>query len=388
MQCKSLLKPGVIIFASVIFAGILYMWGYLTHSRRYFPYNLISNEHKRKKKDNEDISYYFQQVDAYSLITLNRDNVDSIKRFINHVIFNQHYLPADLPVSVKKISDTRYDTRNLESIYQLEIAVGQKYRSFAYFFNPKNPKKEVVFYHQGHEGDFIAGKKTIDYFIERGYPVYAFAMPFLFKNNFVNENVVDSVPFRDRIRYLPGGWGHGWIKFQDNPLSFFLLPVISTVNYVKSINPDAQIFMLGISGGGWTTHMAGAIDPRIKKSFGVAGSYPLYISMNDPEVSAYGDYEQTYEPLFKAIDYLDLYVLSCSENRNHYQILNLNDPCCFKKGLGYLYEDGVNKKNREMSFGRFEVFIDSSNTQHSISQISLDYIHRAISQPQIGQSSP
>ena len=41
--------------------------------------------------------------------------------------------------------------------------------------------------------------------------------------------------------------------------------------------------MIGLSGGGWTTAVAAAIDTRIKLSIPVAGSAPLYIMESQPE---------------------------------------------------------------------------------------------------------
>ena len=40
-----------------------------------------------------------------------------------------------------------------------------------------------MIYYQGHEGDFIFGKKTISYFLEMGYTIFSFSLPLLGKNN-------------------------------------------------------------------------------------------------------------------------------------------------------------------------------------------------------------
>ena len=52
-------------------------------------------------------------------------------------------------------------------------------------------------------------------------------------------------------------------------------PVIVGVNYGLSEFGYGDVNMVGISGGGYTTHMCAAIDARIKLSFPTAGSLPL-----------------------------------------------------------------------------------------------------------------
>ena len=56
-------------------------------------------------------------------------------------------------------------------------------------------------------------------------------------------------------------------------MRFFIEPVWLTINYAKSIGYE-KIVMAGLSGVGFTTHMASAIDTRIGLSIPVAGSIP------------------------------------------------------------------------------------------------------------------
>ena len=60
--------------------------------------------------------------------------------------------------------------------------------------------------------------------------------------------------------------------------SIFMEPIARTVNYLVAHHPELQeIDMIGLSGGGWTTTVYAAIDPRIVKSIPVAGTLPLYL---------------------------------------------------------------------------------------------------------------
>ena len=55
--------------------------------------------------------------------------------------------------------------------------------------------------------------------------------------------------------------------------------------------------MIGLSGGGWTTTLYAAIDPRVRLSFPVAGTLPDYLRLGRPGDK--GDWEQFYPDLYK-----------------------------------------------------------------------------------------
>lgn len=53
-------------------------------------------------------------------------------------------------------------------------------------------------------------------------------------------------------------------------MRFFIEPVVLTINYALTLGYK-RIIMSGLSGGGWTTTVAAAIDPRIQLSMPGAG---------------------------------------------------------------------------------------------------------------------
>ena len=57
-------------------------------------------------------------------------------------------------------------------------------------------------------------------------------------------------------------------------MRFFLEPIVLTINYATQVLGYKQIVMMGLSGGGWSTTIAAAIDPRIQLSMPTAGSIP------------------------------------------------------------------------------------------------------------------
>lgn len=92
-------------------------------------------------------------------------------------------------------------------------------------------------------------------------------------------------------------WFRQWEEQGDSPLRYFLEPTYLTVNYAKAAGYD-KIYMAGLSGGGWSTTFAAAIDKRIDASFPIAGSLPC--DMRNPESwdhpqSWTGDSDEDYE---------------------------------------------------------------------------------------------
>ena len=80
------------------------------------------------------------------------------------------------------------------------------------------------------------------------------------------------------------------------------------------------------------------------------------------------------------MNYLELYVLGAYGNgRQHVQIFNKNDPCCFS-GNGYeTYEFVIDDKISQLGKGNFQVFIDDTHNEHKISDFSLEQIFKNLS---------
>eukprot|EP00658_Telonema_sp_P-2_P047012 TRINITY_DN3545_c0_g1_i2.p1 TRINITY_DN3545_c0_g1~~TRINITY_DN3545_c0_g1_i2.p1 ORF type:complete len:424 (+),score=79.11 TRINITY_DN3545_c0_g1_i2:37-1308(+) len=146
-------------------------------------------------------------------------------------------------------------------------------------------------------------------------------------------------------------WFLQWEQQGDHPLRYFIEPVVLTANYAKAQGYD-QIHMAGLSGGGWSTTFAPAVDKRIQTSFPIAGSVPC--AMRNPlgkvpnqtwTGSDAEDYEQSCMPLdtppgsgdnnpgrpaFSTCNYTCQYLLAGLEpGRFQVQILHEYDTCCF-----------------------------------------------------------
>ena len=162
---------------------------------------------------------------------------------------------------------------------------------------------------------------------------------------------------------------------QGSPIKYFLEPVVVVLNYATQF-AYKRIIMVGISGGGWTTTLCAAIDPRIARSFPTAGSHPNYLRARDISNSGtLGDYEQQVPELYRTANYLELYIMGAAgDGRRQLQILNEFDACCFR-GTGYkTYENIVKNIIQNVGSGSFDIFLDSTHRLHQISPRALEVI--------------
>ena len=204
-------------------------------------------------------------------------------------IWGEAGFPAEkTPDAVDKgISDPRYTSiENLASIDRIEVRMEFGVQSVIYLFHPRSSNSRLLIYHQGHGGDFILGVDTIQFFLQHGYTVAAFTMPLLGMNGpLVFETPDGNITLRE----------HSDFRLLESevfsPLKFFVEPVIVFLNYAVAEYAYDTAAMVGISGGGWTTTLAAALEPRIVRSYPVAGSLPLVFATGR-------DWEQTHhEPL-------------------------------------------------------------------------------------------
>ena len=230
---------------------------------------------------------------------ISAEELDEKRQQLIRFIWREAGFPAaKTPHAVAKgISDPRYAfLDNLASIERIEVQMEFGMDSIIYLFRPRSSNGRLLIYHQGHEEDFFRGVDTIHFFLRHGYTVAQFAMPLLGMNS---QPVIASpdgnIVFRSHdFRVL---------ESEDfSPLKFFVEPVTVFLNYAVEEYRYDLVAMVGLSGGGWTTTLVAALDPRIARSYPVAGTLPLYFA-------SLRDYEQTHPGLYAIANYLELYVL-------------------------------------------------------------------------------
>ncbi|HET6893023.1 MAG TPA: hypothetical protein VFH31_18100 [Pyrinomonadaceae bacterium] len=319
------------------------------------------------------------ETDVNQLISIHNeaDALSKRKNLINF-IWGPKGLPAALPDKVEQdLTDERYSgLTNLKQINRLTIAMDWGFSSTAYHFVPTQSTNKLLIYHRGHDGDFVGGISIIQFFLDKGFSVIALSMPLEPPNNqpIVDLNRVGKIQitFHDQLKLLEMQSGH--------PVQLFLTPIAISLNYANTLGYES-FFMTGMSGGGWTTTVYSAIDPRIAHSYPVAGSLPIHLrsdrkrSNSAQRPADWGDYEQTIPELYRITNYLELYVLSShGANRKQLQILNKFDPCCFSGDASQAYEAKVNQRVQMLGAGSFSVYLDSTHKAHGYSDEALNVI--------------
>ena len=372
---KYLLAFLAISFVSIFFFGT-YVGLY-----EIFPYEFLdSSKDVLFGQKTIETNQFIKQANIDSLIKIyNKSDIDQKRNFLTEFFWDVESLQrvkykSQLPEVESGISDSNYkDFQNLKRIDRLTVEMEYGINSVSYLFLPEQSNEKLILYHQGHGGDFLLGKDTIQFFLDRNFTVLAMSMPLLGMNN---QPVVEidglgkmKLNSHNQLRLLEAN--------NFNPMKLFLDPIQINLNFLDKEYNFKQYSMIGLSGGGWTTVVYSAIDERISNSFSVAGSMPFYLRVDDRDM---GDYEQRNIELYQNVNYLELYVLSAyGDGRKHVQIFNKNDPCCFS-GNGYeTYEFVIKDKILQLGKGDFQIFIDDTHNQHQISDHILKLVHENIS---------
>jgi hypothetical protein len=299
----------------------------------------------------------------------------SIPNRSNAVVFKDVASPLNLCPSLASVD-------KIEIPVEIPFSLATKpVMDLAYHFIPVNRNNRLVIFSPGHlctlKTDQDAGidygtESTITGLLKNGFDVLAVYMPH------VTETDCDL----DHCRIINTPLG------LVNPpatygLRFFLDPVIVSLNFLLENQSYNDINMVGLSGGGWTTNMIAAIDERIKYSFSIAGSMPLYYRYS----GSVGDVEQYLPEFYRDIaGYPDLYILgSFGEGRKQVQVLNRNDDCCFGQkqhdpGRDYdtdlrAFETSVKNRLKMLGApGQYYLKIDESAPSHQISVETLNEV--------------
>ena len=374
------MRNKILITISIFLIAIIFSYGLSVGIYEISPSELLdSSKDTLTGQKTIENNQFVNQADVGSLIKIdNKSDIDEKKIFLTDFFWNvdslhRIILKSPLPQVESDISDSRYDDfQNLKRIDRLTVEMDYGINSISYLFIPEQSNEKLISYHQGHGGDFILGKDTIQFFLDRNFTVLASTMPLVGMNN---QPTVKTDEFGE-IQLM----SHEQLQLLEtdnfNPMRLFLYPIQTNLTFLDKEYDFKQYSMIGISGGGWTTVIYSAIDERISNSFSVAGSMPFYLRVNDRDI---GDYEQTNSDLYQNVNYLEFYVLSgYGDGRKHIQIFNKNDPCCFS-GNGYeTYEFIIKDKLSQLGNGDFQVFVDDTHNEHKISDTALEHIIKNI----------
>lgn len=366
----------IILRLTLVVSAMLY--GMLVMEFRIPPYHFVKAMYNLVVAPKELQGEYFKpsegcfETNVADLISIKQpQDAERLRGALTALLWGESGFPSSLPSMIlKDFKDFRYDNiPSLSRIDKISIKMEFGLESNIYHFIPKTPNNRIILYHEGHGGDFYAGKKQISEFLSKGYSVAAFCMPLLGLNNqptvYLSRQGNLKIRTHDHMKFLQPKTGH--------PIKYFIEPVLIALNYFENNFNYSDVSMVGISGGGWTTTLAAALDTRIQKSFPVAGSYPIYLRSTFE--GDWGDYEQTTPEVYKTVNYLELYILgSYGFDRKQLQVINQYDSCCFSGTKWRTYEGIVREHVHELGAGEFDLFLDSSHKGHVISEATMKRI--------------
>ena len=377
------MRNRILVPSLIVLMGIIFIYGLSVGVYKIFPYEALDSSldiiiEEKAIEDNQ----FIIQADLDSLIKIDdEEDIDQKRNELIEFFWNvgsiQHFdnitFRPQLPEVESDISDSRYNNfQNLKRIDKLTVEMEYGINSISYLFTPEKSNEKLILYHHGHAEDFLSGKDTIQFFLDRNFTVLAMTMPLMGMNN---QPVVE-IDGLGEMKLI----SHNQFQLLEannfNPMKLFLDPIEINLNFVEKEYDFNRYSIVGLSGGGWTAVVYSAIDDRISDSFSVAGSMPFYLRVSERDI---GDYEQSNIDLYKITNYLELYVLSAyGDDRKHIQIFNKYDPCCYS-GNGYeSYEFFIQDKLLQLGEGNFQIFIDDTHIQHKISNTVLEYIAKNI----------
>ncbi len=301
-------------------------------------------------------------------------DLDQLRQAVIDLVWSGRGYPSGTPTVEDGVTITNFVAQgNLARIDRLTSDMGQGMLSVGHLFRPRSASGLLVIYHGGHlelldETTDVQTQAWIARLLSDGHAVIALSMP---SHGVNNARPLVDVP---RIGILRIG-DHDHLKYLPAPLRFYLEPVALALNHALDTGDYHRVAMFGYSGGGWTTTMMAAIDPRIQFSYPVAGSLPIHMRSRKD----WGDWEQTDPALYRTATYPELYVLGASgPGRRQVQINNKHDPCCFSGIKDMLYVPQVRARVTQIGPGGYDFYRDEQMLAHGISDPVFDAIARDI----------
>ena len=370
----------VLIPSLIVLIGIVFIFGLTVGVYKIFPYEILdSSLDAIKEEAPTENNQFITQSDLNTLVRIDgKSDIEKKRNDLTEFFWNVGSLQrvqhdGQLPEIESDIYDSRYnDLQNLKRIDKLTVEMEYGIDSVSYLLLPEESNQKLILYHHGHDGDFILGSNTIQFFLDRNFTVLAMTMPLVGMNN---QPIVGIDGFGE-MKLISHDQFNLLEKNKFNPMKLFIHPIQVNLNYLDKEYDFKRYSIIGLSGGGWIGLVYSAIDDRISDSFSIASSLPFYLRVDARDI---GDYEQTNVNLYKITNYLELYVLAgYGDDRKHIQIFNKNDPCCYS-GIGYeSYEFFIKDKLVELGKGSFQILIDDTHNEHKISDTMLEYIRKNI----------
>lgn len=309
-----------------------------------------------------------QATNVSKLLDINsRSELQQSREDLRNTIWKSGYPATRQPDSVTHdIGDGSVDgVTEARQVDRLKVKMKHNVTSTIYVLHPKTQNENtstVVLYHQGHAGSISSGSQVINRLLRNGYTVTGLAMPLMGPNN---QPIADTN--QGRIPLKTHNDFHAVRTPKFSPITYFLTPPITTLNYLEGTAHYNRYVMTGISGGGWTTTLTSAVEPRITESYSVADTLPFYLWVAPPNSFGLNHYEGMTARVHIKFNYLQYYLLASvgySQSRKHIQYLYKYDSCC-SRGVGFQsYESEVSNRSGKLG-GRFDTKLNTEHLSHS-----------------------
>lgn len=326
-------------------------------------------------------------IDDHAL-SVDASNLEAKRRAVIDYLWGDRGFPTAVPAVQRGIASPIPNLTNLRRVDELRVLMDGGEANVTQHFIAQRSNGRLVVMSLGHmctldDGDRLDPTsdegygltRTVQTLLEDGYSVLAAYMPHM------RPGECEDID-HNQVLARPVTYGHA--------AKWFMEPVAVSLNYLTANRTNDfpryyDVSMMGLSGGGWTTTLYAAIDPRVKTSIPIAGSVPIYLRSGD----SLGDGEQMLPELYAIAGYPDLYALGASGgiDRRQVQVLNRHDGCCFGESTGQYDANahgpwdqtmrGVEKQvdSRLAAMGKlggtFRLEIDEAPWHHTISWNTL-----------------
>ena len=313
----------------------------------------------------DEIDPRFRQTDPNALIAIQTPaDLAGARARLTKAVWGGGGFPAtSLPSTIETGIDLPVlgALPNLAKIDRLTVDMGNGVRSFLYRLQPAARRRNrLVIYHHGFAGTVRDVPDTLGAFLEQGYAVLAINL-MAYGGNSAYFGAADGKQYNL----------HFDLEKIENPLRYQFEPVAAGINYMARNFAYRSVDMVGFSAGGFVAAVAAALDLRIRRSYPVAGVYPVYLRSGQDIQKGMASY---YPPMLAAVSYLDMFVLGASgAGRRQMQIFNRYDRCCYNNTKATLYAPAVAGRAAALG-GDFAVLIDETHADHKISRFALKAI--------------
>ncbi|MEL6185760.1 MAG: hypothetical protein AAFU79_14150 [Myxococcota bacterium] len=303
-------------------------------------------------------------------------------RLMRHAFRERHLPTRRADRVVGSVENTAFAALpNLKRVDQLEFDLDFGAVARVLYFVPSIGNDGLVVHNLGHWAEPSSSLDVIGYWLDQGRAVLIHTMPFY------SPNTTD-LTLEDGGSQIALNGNHDSLEAAEdaglNTFPLFFEPLARALNEVLAENRHEPIVMTGLSGGGWTTDIYSALDPRIEASYSIAGSLPVALRDNRPRsqggVDSW-DFEQKPDrPIFGVATYEDFYFLSAlGDGQRHRQVLLEFDDCCYRwsgrnEGIR-TYETRVQQRLLSQDDGGdFRIIYMPDETTHRVSTATLDAI--------------